>query len=236
MVAILGAMLVWAGNPLSAQTALCNGDSLTLNLSGQSGAIQWQSSTDAGATWTSIAGANSASLVDYPTVETWYRAVVTNGTCNPFYSDTTHILRSNLSIDAGADRQTCTGSATQIGGSPTASNGVAPYTYLWSPGATLSSTTVANPAATISSATTYMLMVTDAIGCTAMDTITLTTGGVAVPGTVTLSYTGALQTFTVPACVDSLTIECWAPRVAQSPARLPSRKAVSVHGCAANFR
>lgn len=202
-------MLAWAGNLLQAQTALCAGDSLTLNLSGQSGAIQWQSSTDGGATWISISGANNPSLVDFPTTETWYRAVVTTGTCNPFYSDTTHILRSNLSINAGADQQVCTGSPYPIGGSPTASGGVGAYTYLWSNGGTLSSTTVANPSATITSTTGYSLTVTDSIGCTATDSLTLTPGGVAVPGSQTFAFNGALQSFTVPACVDSLTIECW---------------------------
>ncbi len=203
------AVMALAGHPLQAQTALCAGDSLTLNLTGQSGAIQWQNSTNGGANWTSIPGANNPSLVDYPSVETWYRAIVTTGTCNPFYSDTTHVLRSNLSIDAGLDRQTCTGSPTPIGGNPTASNGVAPYAYLWSNGATLSSTTVSNPIATITAMTSYVLTVTDAIGCSEMDTLTLSPGGVASSGSQTLAFTGALQAFTVPPCVDSVTIECW---------------------------
>ncbi|HEX2901448.1 MAG TPA: hypothetical protein VHS96_17165 [Bacteroidia bacterium] len=203
----LGAFLL--GNTAQAQTALCAGDSLTLNLSGQSGAIQWQSSTDGGTTWTSIPGANAASLVDYPLQATWYRAVVTNGTCNPFYSDTTSIMRSNLVINAGLDMQVCTGSAIPIGGSPTAAGGLGGYSYLWSNGGTLSSTTDANPTATISTTTTYVLTVTDSAGCAATDTLTLTPGGVAVPGADTFSYNGALQVFTVPPCVDSIVIECW---------------------------
>ncbi len=201
--------LLALSNTAQAQTALCNGDSLTLNLSGQNGAIQWQSSTDGGTTWTSIPGANSATLLDYPLQATWYRAVVTNGTCNPFYSDITHILRSNLVIDAGTDRQICTGSPVMIGGSPTASGGLGSYTYLWSNGGTLSSTSVANPTANISSQTSYVLTVTDSAGCAAMDTLTLDVGGVAQPGADTFAVTGSAQSFTVPACVDSIWIECW---------------------------
>jgi hypothetical protein len=192
-----------------AQTALCNGDSLTLNLSGQTGVIQWQSSTDGGATWNSISGATSASLVDYPMQATWYRAVVTNGTCNPFYSDTTHILRSNLVVDAGLDRQVCTGSPVLIGGSPTASGGLGAYTYAWSNGGTLSSTSIANPTANISAPTSYVLTVTDSVGCSAMDTLNLNVGGVAQPGADTFLVAGIAQSFTVPACVDSIVIECW---------------------------
>lgn len=210
-VAIAAAMMVVTtlGHQALGQSALCAGDSLTLNLSGQTGAIQWQSSTDGGGTWTSIPGANSPSFAAYPTQATWYRAVVTSGTCDPFYSDTAHVLRSNLVIDAGMDRQVCTGSPVPIGGSPTASGGLGSYTYSWSNGATLSSTTVANPTATISTTTTYVLTVTDSAGCSAMDTLTLMPGGVATSGADTFQYSGALQNFTVPPCVDSIVIECW---------------------------
>ncbi len=34
-------------------------------------------------------------------------------------------------------------------------------------------------------------------------------GGVSMPGVDTFTYNGALQTFVVPPCVDSITIECW---------------------------
>jgi Glycine rich protein len=211
----------FASGSLQAQTALCNGDSLTLNLSGQNGAIQWQSSTDGGSTWTSISGANSASLVDYPTSATWYRAIVTNGTCNPFYSDTTHIVRSSLSINAGIDRQVCTGSPVSVGGSPTATGGLGAYTYLWSNGATLSSTSTANPMATITATTSYVLTVTDSAGCAAMDTLTLNPGGVAVPGADTFAVSGSVQLFTVPACVDSVWIECWGAQGGAVTAQAP---------------
>ncbi|MFN8396065.1 MAG: glycine-rich protein [Bacteroidia bacterium] len=206
MAAALGLFL---GQNASAQSALCTGDSLTLNLSGQTGAIQWQSSTDGGATWTSISGATAASLVDYPMQETWYRAVVTNGTCNPFYSDTAHVLRSNLMVDAGLSQSVCTGGQVMIGGSPTASGGIGSYTYSWTNGGSLSSSTVANPTATVNANTTYVLTVTDSIGCSVMDSIALTASGAALPGSDTFLYTGALQSFVVPPCVTTLTIEAW---------------------------
>ena len=207
--AILGIALLFSANPLKAQTALCNGDSLTLNLSGQTGAIQWQSSMDGGATWANVVGGTNSSLVDFPMQETWYRAIVTNGTCDPFYSDTTHVLRSNLVVDAGTDGPICAGTPVPIGGSPTASGGVGSYTYSWTNGASLSSTTVANPSATISGPETYILTVTDSIGCSGVDTLSVTPGGIATTGADTFLFTGALQTFVVPPCVDSITIECW---------------------------
>ncbi|MEY3443149.1 MAG: hypothetical protein RLZZ519_1430, partial [Bacteroidota bacterium] len=118
-------------------------------------------------------------------------------------------LRSNLVVEAGIDRQICTGSPVTIGGNPTASGGLGAYTYLWSNGGTLSSTSVANPNATITSQTTYVLTVTDSAGCSEMDTLTLDAGGVAQPGADTFLVTGGAQAFTVPPCVDSIVIECW---------------------------
>lgn len=217
------ALLVWAmgSNTVTAQTALCRNDSLTINLSGQTGAVQWQRSTDGGATWTSITGANSPSLVDFPMVSTWYRAVVTNGTCNPFYSDTTAVWRSNLVIDAGIDRQVCSGGNVLIGGSPTASGGIGTYVYSWSNGATLNNTTIANPLATISTTTTYVLTVTDSVGCSAMDTLTLSPGGVASQGADTFAVSGSVATFTVPPCVDSVWIECWGAQGGAVTAQAP---------------
>jgi len=69
--------------------------------------------------------------------------------------------------DAGSDPAAiCEGGYVVIGGSPTASGGTAPYSYLWTPDdGTLNSTTVSNPSASPTSTTTYTLTVTDANGC-----------------------------------------------------------------------
>lgn len=76
--------------------------------------------------------------------------------------------------DAGADQAMCLGASTTIGGSPVAVAGVAPFTYSWSPATGLSSATAANPTATPSATTTYSVTITDALGCTASDDMTVT--------------------------------------------------------------
>lgn len=70
---------------------------------------------------------------------------------------------------AGGTTSVCTGSSLTL--SPSVTGGSMPYTYQWSPAASLSSTTVSNPVATPSAATTYSLTVTDGGGCTASSTV-----------------------------------------------------------------
>jgi hypothetical protein len=69
---------------ISGATTVCSGtNSQTLTLSGHSGTIQWQSSTD-NTNFTNISGAttttyNAVNL----TVTTYYRAVLSSGVCTP---------------------------------------------------------------------------------------------------------------------------------------------------------
>lgn len=76
--------------------------------------------------------------------------------------------------DAGLDQTICEGSPITIGGSPTASGGLAPYTYSWTPSTGLSSPTVANPIANPTVTTTYTVTVIDANATVTSDVITVT--------------------------------------------------------------
>lgn len=91
--------------------------------------------------------------------------VVSGYGCN----DSPDMLHNLLAVEAnaGADVSVCNGSSTTLQGQ--ASDGIAPYTYLWSTGATTSSITV-SPAAT----TNYTLTITDANGSVATDAVTVT--------------------------------------------------------------
>lgn len=71
---------------------------------------------------------------------------------------------AQLAASAGNDKTICPGGNTPIGGSPTASGGLAPYTYSWSPATGLSATNIANPIASPTSNTTYTVTVTDDTG------------------------------------------------------------------------
>ncbi|MCK6650239.1 MAG: SprB repeat-containing protein, partial [Bacteroidia bacterium] len=82
-------------------------------------------------------------------------------------------LRSQTA-DAGLDQTICAGASVTIGGSPTASGGLAPYTYSWTPATGLSSSTVANPLASPTATTTYTVMITDANASSIGDVVTVT--------------------------------------------------------------
>ncbi|GAB4412277.1 MAG: hypothetical protein OHK0039_18140 [Bacteroidia bacterium] len=89
------------------------------------------------------------------------------------FADTLTItVNPALTALAGADRAFCFGDSALLGGTPAATGGTGPYAYLWTPALGLSSTTIPNPTvAAIDSTIDYLLLVSDAIGCTAADTV-----------------------------------------------------------------
>ena len=80
-------------------------------------------------------------------------------------------LNPALIVNAGTDQTVCAGGVLTLGGSPTAIGGGGNFSYAWSPGTGLSSTTVANPVASVPTATSYIVAVTDANNCVFRDTI-----------------------------------------------------------------
>ncbi|NUO82108.1 lamin tail domain-containing protein [candidate division KSB1 bacterium] len=83
-------------------------------------------------------------------------------------------VRCLVTASAGDDVEICFGDSAQIGGNPTASDGLTPYSYSWSPLAGLSDATSANPKASPASTTTYSVIVTDATGCKDTSEVTVT--------------------------------------------------------------
>jgi hypothetical protein len=76
-----------------------------------------------------------------------------------------------LTANAGPDRTIAPGSSTTLLG--TASGGLTPYSYNWSPATGLSNANVAQPTASPENTTTYTLTVTDADSQVATDSITV---------------------------------------------------------------
>ncbi|MCE3295337.1 MAG: domain containing protein [Crocinitomicaceae bacterium] len=83
-------------------------------------------------------------------------------------------LFSQCQAEAGADLFICPAGSVQLGWTPTASGGTAPYTYAWTPAAFLSCTDCANPTSTTATTRTYTVTVTDDNGCVATDNVTVT--------------------------------------------------------------
>ncbi len=78
-----------------------------------------------------------------------------------------------LSADAGEDRYLCYGEEIEIGGSPSAIGGTSPFTYSWTPSYGLDDSTSANPTVSPETTTNYTLTIIDAVGDTAIDSITV---------------------------------------------------------------
>ena len=112
-----------------------------------------------------LSNASEANPLATPTNTTSYTVTVTDATGCVSTSSTTITLHPLPDADGGSDREICSGSAVIIGGSPTASGGIGPYTYTWSPATGLNSATIANPSASPAISTTYTVTVTDANGC-----------------------------------------------------------------------
>ncbi|MBX2903476.1 MAG: tandem-95 repeat protein [Chitinophagales bacterium] len=152
----------------------CPKDSVTIGgsptASGGSGAYTYA--------WSNASFLSSASVanpvVKNLTQSTIFTVTVTDGLgCTAISTVTVQVVPSTLQANAGTDTTICYGTANSIliGGNPTAVGGVSPYVYAWLPAAGLSNTTVANPMASPSQSTTYNVLITDAKGCTATDSV-----------------------------------------------------------------
>ncbi len=124
--------------------------------------------------WTPAAGLSDSTAafpIAAPSGTTKYFLTVTDSyNCVSVDSITVAVFNSPV-VSAGPDTVICRGSSVQIGN--TASGGTAPYTYSWTPAAGLSATNIAAPTAAPAVSTTYHVLVTDANGCTAADSVSV---------------------------------------------------------------
>lgn len=87
---------VVAGTSSASVTTGCGSTSTTLSLAGEgAGSIQWQQSTDGGATWNNIAGATTDPYVHTTSVTRMYRAAVTNG-CTSYSTTSTLTISCDI--------------------------------------------------------------------------------------------------------------------------------------------
>ncbi len=157
-----------------ADTSICLGESVVIGggptASGGTGVFTYA--------WTPTTGLDDATIANptaTPTDTTTYVVTVTDAdgcVVKDSLTVTTHPLPI---VDAGADTSICLGESVALGGAPTASDGTAPFTYSWSPAASLNDASLANPTATPTDTTEYIVTVTDANNCVVMDTIVVTT-------------------------------------------------------------
>jgi len=149
-----------------------SGDPVTLEGSASSGQPGYTYS------WTPTAGLSDPTKAQPTatcTATTVYTLEVTDSLGQTDTDDMTVTVASAVVADAGADQTIGSGDNVVLGGSPTASGGVGPYTYAWTipPSPTVISTD-ANPSVSPTADTTYEVAVTDSLAQTATDTVTIT--------------------------------------------------------------
>jgi PKD repeat protein len=128
-------------NDISSNQTLCAGASANPigqtsgSVSGGNGTYtyQWQQSTDNGATWNNIAGANSASYSPgVPAATTKYRRVVTSNLCTNTSNEITVSVQGNLTnIEVGSAQTICAGTAPAALTGSAPAGGTGTFTYQW---------------------------------------------------------------------------------------------------------
>ena len=109
-----------------------------------------------------------------PTATTGYNVTVTDSKGCTASDSVTVFVNPSPVVNAGTDTTICAGSSVKVGGNPTASGAVTPYSYSWSPTIGVSNVTASNPLITPIATATYTVLVTDAHGCTGSDAVTIT--------------------------------------------------------------
>lgn len=126
-------------------------------------------------TWEPAEGLDNPNIsnpIASPNRTTIYTVTVSDG-INCTGSDQVIVTVSNPQSDAGPDHNVCIGERVVLGGAPTGSGGIPPLSYSWSPRDWLDDPTRPNPTATPERTTTYIITITDNIGCVTVDTVTV---------------------------------------------------------------
>jgi len=139
-------------------TLICPGDTVGISATGGS-TYSWSPSG-------SLTNPNAGVTDAFPSTTTDYLVTVVapNGCTD---EDTVRVEVSIIQANAGGDADLCIGDSLEL-------NGTGGGTYSWFPPANLSDPNISNPLADPSSDITYYLTVTNAIGCTALDSIAIT--------------------------------------------------------------
>ncbi len=96
------------GTATAAASSICSGTSTSVSVSGHTGSIQWQSSSNGSTGWANVSGGSGATTATYTTPNLsstiFYRAAVTNGVCTVAYSTNAQVavVPVNVTVEATA--------------------------------------------------------------------------------------------------------------------------------------
>lgn len=113
---------------------------------------------------TGLDNSTSANPTSTPTGTTQYIVQVTNSGCSN--RDTVIVTVNDPQVSADPDTVFCIGGSVQL-----QANGSGQFN--WTPSTGLNATDIANPIATPTTSTTYIVTLTDGIGCTAIDSVSI---------------------------------------------------------------
>lgn len=153
-----------AGTASLSPSSVCSGGTTTLTLTGNVGAIQWQSGPTSGGPWTNISGATTSPYTTGPiSANTCYQAVVTG--CSSVTSNAVCVTISPPPTITVPDASVCAGQNVTLTATPSTMGG----TYSWAPGGEITQSITVNPVVTTTYTVTYNLG-----GCIATDAGTVT--------------------------------------------------------------
>lgn len=119
---------------------------------------------------TGLDSPNVAKPLAAPTSTTVYTLTVTDANGTKSSASMTMYVHPKPSVVAGLGFTSCQGVAGTLNGQ-TGTGGTPPYTYAWTPTSGLSNSSQLSPTATPDTSTMYHLTVTDANGCTGVDSV-----------------------------------------------------------------
>ncbi len=148
--------------------SICAGNSTVLNATGGINYV-WSPTTG-------LSNPNISNPTANPTSTTTYTVNVSDGAGCSSTASVTVTVNPVPTISAGSPINICPGASATLNGTGAGAGG----NYVWSPGATLNDSTISNPVATPSSATTYTVVGTDANGCSATSSVSVSLSGIVV--------------------------------------------------------
>lgn len=127
------------GTAVANPSAICNGQTSTLSLTGSNGTIQWQESPNGTSGWTNVSGGSGATTTSYTTASLsatkYYRAVLSATGCSDANSNTVSVtvnpsVTPAFSITASPSDTFCTGGTLTFTAGNLANEGTSP-SFQW---------------------------------------------------------------------------------------------------------
>ena len=145
------------GTAAATSPTICYNINTSIAVTGYTGTIQWQQSPDGNTGWTNVTGGSGATSATYTTpaltATTYYRAMVTSGTCSSDYSTTASVTVNELLTITGTTPASICGTGTVILGATASAGTVNWYAALTGGSSLGTGTSFTTPS--LSSTTTY---------------------------------------------------------------------------------